>query len=1631
MTSNALNEIGRNVGTNSNSLNILPSLPHISYHSSPNKENICKRKLLHYNDEEYANIIHPLVSFIKGTGSFDTSVLPSLYDTLQTLYIFSRDIHSFYLMKQTVKQHLAVIGKLLISKNISILTNVTKFSLLLFNETNLVKVKGIDDILLQDFTCNNAYYLSTLKIIILQFLLRTKQISKYQDTVLTLFSQDRRYILKCPDLKQNALIKILLNVFTMLPDSKVLIGLKLLEYIEKFNQPFEVYIKNMDSKTFKNQLPVYARKCGDKTLIYRYINSFCHSSALKQDGKTLLHEILNSNTTSKVPNEMALLAIFSEEEHIILKKLALLESLDSCYILSKKIMSSETILLQDKLKYLHSFWNAFLRGNFEYSKKQQYILDQTLIFLNTNLKLSEKSKQFLSKIYRLLKEICMLHSDHKRLSNVINMSYNTFIVMKDIQFIKATINFEISKYLSFHSTSNINQTIQRLVKFTLCIPDSQVQLSVIRQIYSFYMLSQVDSLTDFMKICQTICIQLQKCMNEDVSVKLSYASEIQISIVTNIQNISASAFLSTSSFINILFFSSLSGNHKIIHEGILRSKTFKHHFLCRYERLLKLVYYLNAEMSKHQTINLSDITNNYLNKWMKYALQYDATASSIELRFLTSMVQYLHMAGFDKQILELHKSMVSHCEYYGSILNSSELWMLRSLVSLQLLPELQTFKNRCSWDHSMVLRNATFDDKLIYLDKCIELYVWQNNVTKFKQLFFSTLPKTYNEIFDIHNTAKIPITQYIQLLLFNVRLYVASSKIHSYDNDFIGTVVDAKKALKLSLSLIKKVDKLSQTSRLSVFRSILASFDNLIKQFSSLGLAKNAEMYIKELLRMLPNLSEPSLTFQCLCHLYYFYVLTEQEDPKNKILEKLHKIFNHIQGAHDINSLCHFLFINKQYDKIFVSLKIFFGNDTNQGSFLENYWRLQMGQTLDELTCLSMYKSINHGNKIQNQYENLLRDIETDPFFGTIFESALASPSAKIKDDSNANMDISKDRTVSQINNTPKQSLRSSNMTPKSKNTRQGFDRFVVTARLKQIMEEIQNTDLNIFSHVQLTRYASLYSLVFNSFSSINNNDPSQQQNLQFWFYISDTVRSRPLFYDKQLSSLDTSIYDEMSLYSSDGGLIKDQNVSWKIPYNFESQSIDFNIISIDVCSLTDSLILSKYNGDLKHWVTLRVPFKDSHARDTDIGCFSFANVFKEMNDIIKCNDMTTSSKITSTISTAEGRKNWWNKRYELDKRLEKLLFKITNSWIGGFKGFFGSDVIDMFSFEEFTKTFDDILNQFLPSRKQLSDSSKHIYIEDWILELFLRLDGNDSNYISQIDDLLFFIFDILLYHGEENSYDEIDITQMNFQITEAIKKYKTNSRQDIILNKDVSKQKKHTFLLVSSACHLFPWESLPFLHDASITRIPSLKSLDKLLMNNDMNLYLQLTLNDSIGMILNPNNDLNKTEMRFKDLFNKIHESTLNSKLLINEKPSELDFLSFIKESSLFIYVGHGSGEQYVRLTQIKSCDKVAASFLLGCSSAAMKYYGKLEPSGSIYSYLLAGSPLILGNLWDVTDKDIDKFSMALFEKTGISKTLQGEIAGYQTIPKAVANSRDSCHLKYMNGAAPVVYGLPIRFIQ
>ncbi len=76
--------------------------------------------------------------------------------------------------------------------------------------------------------------------------------------------------------------------------------------------------------------------------------------------------------------------------------------------------------------------------------------------------------------------------------------------------------------------------------------------------------------------------------------------------------------------------------------------------------------------------------------------------------------------------------------------------------------------------------------------------------------------------------------------------------------------------------------------------------------------------------------------------------------------------------------------------------------------------------------------------------------------------------------------------------------------------------------------------------------------------------------------------------------------------------------------------------------------------------------------------------------------------------------------------------------------------------------------------------------------------------------------------------------------------------------------------------------------------------------------------------------------------------------------------------------------------------------------------------------------SPTLIANLWDVTDRDIDKFSQSVFDDLHLTvdsvRQWRADVEPTDTtsVVKAVAKARECCKLKYLTGAAPVVYGIP-----
>ena len=107
-------------------------------------------------------------------------------------------------------------------------------------------------------------------------------------------------------------------------------------------------------------------------------------------------------------------------------------------------------------------------------------------------------------------------------------------------------------------------------------------------------------------------------------------------------------------------------------------------------------------------------------------------------------------------------------------------------------------------------------------------------------------------------------------------------------------------------------------------------------------------------------------------------------------------------------------------------------------------------------------------------------------------------------------------------------------------------------------------------------------------------------------------------------------------------------------------------------------------------------------------------------------------------------------------------------------------------------------------------------------------------------------------------------------------------------------------------------------------------------------------------------------------------------------------DVQRIARDSELPQKRGEGAGEVYIPGRSLRKLDKCAAAFLMGCSSGKLSGRGDYEPCGIPLSYLMAGCPTAVANLWDVTDGDIDRFSRSVLEKwlEGVSTSISREAA-------------------------------------
>ncbi|KAK9167645.1 hypothetical protein Scep_002836 [Stephania cephalantha] len=441
-------------------------------------------------------------------------------------------------------------------------------------------------------------------------------------------------------------------------------------------------------------------------------------------------------------------------------------------------------------------------------------------------------------------------------------------------------------------------------------------------------------------------------------------------------------------------------------------------------------------------------------------------------------------------------------------------------------------------------------------------------------------------------------------------------------------------------------------------------------------------------------------------------------------------------------------------------------------------------------------------------------------------------------------------------------------------------------------------------------------------------------------------------------------------------------------------------------------------------------------------------------------------SSFSSLSVSQESRLLWWTWRRKLNDHLDKFLRDVEDHWFGPWRCLLMGESMK-------SLRLGSLLSKLTAELK----SKCEFDADEEFLKLILGGARSVSEARSCISELVLHKGSIIRgrYCQEQNCQcSDIACNESN-GLSESINQLIS----DTIIEFEVQCMNRQPVVLVlDSDVQMLPWENLPVLRTLEVYRMPSIGCISVVL---NMNCHLQN--HNVIGSgsapfpsidpldafyLLNPSGDLERTQIEFEDWF---RDQRLEGKAGMAPTTEELALA--LKNHDLFIYFGHGNGTQYIHGREIQKLENCAATLLMGCSSGSLSLMGCYNPQGAVLSYLLAGSPAIIANLWEVTDKDIDRFGKAMltawlqerssstsgternnslieeFESLDInnkkgnvkkkaqkgrktkkeSESIPLKNSGNNNRPMIasfMSEARRACTLPFLIGAAPVCYGIP-----
>jgi hypothetical protein len=349
-------------------------------------------------------------------------------------------------------------------------------------------------------------------------------------------------------------------------------------------------------------------------------------------------------------------------------------------------------------------------------------------------------------------------------------------------------------------------------------------------------------------------------------------------------------------------------------------------------------------------------------------------------------------------------------------------------------------------------------------------------------------------------------------------------------------------------------------------------------------------------------------------------------------------------------------------------------------------------------------------------------------------------------------------------------------------------------------------------------------------------------------------------------------------------------------------------------------------------------------------------------------------------------KRRWWEERGRLDDDLGALLCKIETMLFPEGFDYPGGISYDDLPRGNLAARFDEVLEQ-VPKYSSLchnnrSDDFKHLTVPK--LKEWLANEGVDETVMKKLRKSE--LIELLIKQENKDAQTESSCTgnELHFVGREVV--------DDCL------------FLILDENLHRLPFEGMPLLEKKTICRVPCLSFVLSMLYELGVDNGKIPSVNPAkTTYVLDPEKSLEATRSRILPVI-KASELSGNWKWngIVGKAPSHSFFhRGLMAEDGLLIYFGHGGAQTCFSRRQIEELidHRVQAIYghkqesrcrasvvLMGCSSGRLVSINRkhsesieqiplfYEPEGVALSYLCAGAPCVVGNLWDVTDNDIDR---------------------------------------------------------